>query len=88
MTYRHYLLSAIGLAVVNGPALAIVLALAIFLTGDTSADVNANLGFERLDGLWLLIVLPFLLVVLLLIRSSLAYLIRHLLSRLVVATRR
>lgn len=88
MTYRHYLLSAIGLAVVNGLALAIVLALAMFLIGDTSADVNADLGFERFDGLWLLILLPSLLVVLLLILSPLAYFIRHLLIRLVVAISR
>ena len=82
MTFRQYLKSAVIIAVLNALALALLLGLAMLLIGDTSADVNANIGFEQYDGLWLFLLLPALFVLILVVVSPLAYLIYRLSLRL------
>ena len=82
MTFRQYLKSGVIIAVLNALALAVLLGLAMLLIGDTSADVNANIGFEQYDGLWLFLLLPALFVLILVVVSPLAYLIYRLSLRL------
>jgi len=82
MTFRQYLKSGVIIAVLNALALAVLLGLAMLLIGDTSADVNANIGFEQYDGVWLFLLLPALFVLILVVVSPLAYLIYRLSLRL------
>lgn len=82
MTFKHYVKEVLAMALANGLVLAVTLAIAIAVVGDTNAEINADIGFERLDGLWLLPGLPLTLVVLALLLSPLAYLAYRLLRRL------
>jgi uncharacterized BrkB/YihY/UPF0761 family membrane protein len=82
MTLKHYLKEVIAIALANGLALAVTLAIAMAVVGDTNAQVDADIGFERLDGLWLVPGLPITLVVLALLLSPLAFALYRLLRRL------
>ena len=82
MTFSSYLKEILAIALANGLALAVPLAVIMAVVGDTSADLTANIGFERFDGLWLLPVLPLTLALLLLLISPLAFICYRLLRRL------
>ena len=81
MTFKHYMQQIFGIALANGLVLAVLLAITMALVGDTSAEINADIGFERFDGLWLLPGLPLVLITLSLLLSPVAYLIYRLICR-------
>ena len=82
MTFKHYLKEVLAIALANGLALAIALAIAMAVVGDTNARFDADIGFERLDGLWLVPGLPITFLVLALLLSPLAFMVYRLLRRL------
>jgi hypothetical protein len=82
MTFKHYFKEVLAIALANGLALGLALAIAMALVGDTNAAIDADVGFERFDGLWLLPGLPLVLVLLVIVLSPLAFAIYRLLRRL------
>ncbi len=80
--FKHYLKEVLTIALANGLALGVTLSIVMALVGDTSAAIDADIGFERFDGLWLLPGLPLVLLILVILLSPLAFAIYRLLHLL------
>ena len=80
--FRDHLAGSSGAALWTGLALGLLLALLLAWGGGLADDIDLTLDLGPLQGLWLLLVLPALLVALSVIVSPLSWLLRSLWQRL------
>jgi len=81
MNFRTHLKQAAWTALLSSLALGLVCALVLAVTGGTSFKLSADVSFERLDGLWLLLLAPVAGVLLTALLSPLSYFLHRLLAR-------
>ncbi len=77
MTYGRYLRELIRFTISTTVALAIVLSLALSISGGTTANIDLTLEVGRFDGLWFILLLPLVVGITLLLVSPLAWFINN-----------
>ena len=81
MTLRSYVGTLCRFVISSSLALALIVFVALLISGGASITGELTLDVSRLDGIWLLLGLPLLAVLLLVIVSPLSYLLHRKLWR-------
>ena len=80
MKFGSYLLQLVRIIFSSSLALGLLLGIAIFIGGETTAEMDLTLDFESIDGVWMILGLPVLFILVFLLLSPISFFIHAVLS--------
>jgi hypothetical protein len=80
MNFGSYLLQLVRIIFSSSLALGLLLGIAIFIGGETTAEMDLTLDFESIDGIWMILGLPVLFLLVFLLLSPISFFIHAVLS--------
>ena len=80
MSFGNYLKQLVKIILSSSLALGLLLGIAIFIGGETTAELDLTLDFESIDGIWMLLGLPALFMLVFLLLSPLSFFIHAVLT--------
>ena len=80
MKFGSYLLLLVRIIFSSSLALGLLLGIAIFIGGETTAKMDLTLDFESIDGIWMILGLPVLFILVFLLLSPISFFIHAVLS--------
>ncbi len=81
MRFGSYIKHLVKIVLASSLALGLVLGISIFVSGETSMNIDLTLDFHAVDGVWVILGLPVLSILLFSLLSPLSFFIHGLLSR-------
>ena len=81
MRFGSYIKHLVRVVFASSLALGLVLGISIFVSGETSMNIDLTLDFNAVDGVWVILGLPVLSILLFSLLSPLSFFIHGLLSK-------
>ena len=82
MRFGSYIKHLVKIVLASSLALGLVLGVSIFLSGETSMNIDLTLDFDAVDGVWVILGLQLVSILLFSLLSPLSFFIHGLLSKL------
>ncbi len=79
--FGSYIKHLVKIVLASSLALGLVLGVSIFLSGETSMNIDLTLDFDAVDGVWVILGLPVLSILVFSLLSPLSFFIHGLLSK-------
>ncbi len=81
MRFGSYIKHLVKIVLASSLALGLVLGVSIFLSGETSMNIDLTLDFDAVDGIWVILGLPVLSLLVFSLLSPLSFFIHGLISK-------
>ena len=81
MRFGSYIKHLVKIVLASSLALGLVLGISIFVSGETSMNIDLTVDFNAVDGVWVILGLPVLSILLFSLLSPLSFFIHGLLSK-------
>ena len=81
MRFGSYIKHLVKIVFASSLALGLVLGISIFVSGETSMNIDLTVDFDAVDGVWVILGLPLVSILLFSLLSPLSFFIHGLLSK-------
>ena len=81
MRFGSYIKHLVKIVLASSLALGLVLGISIFVSGETSMNIDLTVDFNAVDGVWVILGMPVLSILLFSLLSPLSFFIHGLLSK-------